>query len=158
MHQHHVEDPKRVGIALHWFYARIPHGAITVRDVAGISHADHGVVQKHKISLPVDNHAAVKNERQGVKDVCSQQTQKPMTPHGIRLPTYITECGIWAQEWNSIDPFDQLKQYDNAISKLWYIAGAHIYVNPWDPPYDQYPAYYPQYKEYAESVKDRENG
>jgi hypothetical protein len=74
------------------------------------------------------------------------------------IPLYITEHGVPREDWNTTDKMAQLQAYDAQLSALPYVAGAHIYVNPWDPPYSTYPQYYPQYKAYAVSIKDRQNG
>jgi len=75
---------------------------------------------------------------------------------GIHL--YVTEYGVPREEWNVTDKMQQLREYDAQLARFPYVAGAHVYVNPWDPPYDQYTSIYPAYREYAVSVKDRING
>lgn len=74
------------------------------------------------------------------------------------IPLYITEYGVPREDWNTTDKLQQLQAYDEQLSMLSYVAGAHVYVNPWDPPYSTYPAIYDGYKQYCIAVKDRANG
>jgi hypothetical protein len=77
---------------------------------------------------------------------------------GMPIPLYITEYGVPDGDWASADKAQQFKDYDAELSKFPYIGGAHIYCNPWHPPYNTYPVYYPQYIAYAIAIKDRQNG
>lgn len=82
-----------------------------------------------------------------------------LIPNGLgNIPLYMTEYGEWKENFGSSDLMQQLIEYDMELAKLPYVAGAHVYVNPWDPPYNTYPSLYSQYIQYTIDVKDRRNG
>ena len=53
MHERHDPNPERIGETFHAF-ARIPNRTEAVRDVVGIAHRDHRVVEEYVISCAAD--------------------------------------------------------------------------------------------------------
>jgi len=76
----------------------------------------------------------------------------------LRIPLYITEYGVPREVFYTVDKMQQIREYDAQLAKLRYVAGAHVYVNPWDDDYSKYVDLYPEYEQYAIAVKDRVNG
>jgi len=86
-------------------------------------------------------------------------------PRGLDIPLFITEAGAHGfdpSEYTDAQMIEQMVAYDREVSKDPYVAGVHLFTvggfGSWPQYRDRWVELYPQFVDYAVSVKDRANG
>ena len=73
----HPQRPQQIGISLHRRHlARVPDQPMPRRQVVGVAHGDHGVVEQGVVALPADREAGAHDE-EGVEDERTEADQPP---------------------------------------------------------------------------------
>jgi len=86
-------------------------------------------------------------------------------PRGLDIPLFITEAGAHGfdpSEYTDAQMIEQMIAYDREVAKDPYVAGVHLFTvggfGSWPQYRDRWVELYPQFVDYAVSVKDRANG